>query len=76
MMNKTKKNLHKVKKPTLVIQGKDDPVVNPSSAHEIFQSIESRYKSLNIIEAKNHVIVTGKNSPKVFDSILDFINQG
>jgi len=76
LMSKTRKNLHKIKKPTLIIQGKDDPVVNPSSAHEIFQSIESRYKSLSIIEAKNHVIVTGENSSKVFDSILDFLKQG
>lgn len=73
LMHKTKKTLHKIKKPTLIIQGKDDPVVNPSSAHEIYQSIESRYKSLQIIDAKNHVVVTGENSKKVFEAIWEFL---
>ena len=76
LMNKTKKNLHKIKKPILIIQGKDDPIVNPSSAHEIYDKIGSRYKSLKIIEASKHVIITGNNTDALFTYILDFIQQG
>ncbi len=76
LMNKIKKILPKIKKPILIIQGKDDPVVNPSSAHEIFESIQSRYKTLHLIEAKNHVIVTDKNRNELFAYILNFIKQG
>ena len=60
----------------MIIQGKDDPVVIPSSAHEIFESIQSRYKTLHLIEAKNHVIVTDKNRNELFAYILNFIKQG
>jgi esterase/lipase len=76
LMNKTKKILPKIKKPILIIQGKDDPVVNPSSAHEIFENIQSRYKTLHLIEAKNHVIVTDKNTNDLFIYILNFLKQG
>lgn len=75
LMKKTRKNLHKIKKPTLIIQGKDDPVVNPSSAHEIYENIKSHSKELKLIEASNHVIILGKNSEKVFKEILNFINR-
>lgn len=76
LMNKIKKILPKVKKPTFIIQSKNDPIVNPSSAYEIYENIPSRYKTLKIFEASNHVIVTNKNSEELFLDILDFINQG
>ena len=76
LMKKTRKNLHKIKKPILIIQGKDDPIVNPSSAHEIYESIESRYKTLKIIEASKHVIVIGENTDELFGDILNFIQEG
>ena len=75
-MNKTKKILPKIKKPTLIIQGKDDPIVNPSSGYEIYENIESRYKTLQIVEAKNHVIVNNENNQELFLNILNFIKQG
>jgi len=74
LMNKTKKTLPKIKKPILIIQGKDDPVVNPSSAHEIFERISSRYKTLKIIDSKKHVIVTEYNE-ELFYLILNFIKS-
>ena len=74
LMNKTKKILPKIKKPILIIQSKDDPVVNPSSAHEIFEKINSRHKTLKIIESQKHVIVTEDNE-ELFYSILNFIKS-
>ena len=76
LMKKTRKNLHKIKKPILIIQGKDDPIVNPSSAHEIYESVESRYKTLKIIEASKHVVVIGENTDELFEDILNFIQEG
>lgn len=74
-MDKIKKNLHKIKKPILIIQGKDDPVVNPSSAHEIYEKIESRFKKLKMINSSKHVIVN-ENTDGLYDYILSFINEG
>ena len=76
LMKKARKSLHKIRKPILIIQGQDDSVVNPSSAHEIYEKIESRYKSLKIIEASKHVIITGENTDELFTYILNFILQG
>ena len=76
LMNKTKKSLQKMRKPILIIQGENDPIVNPSSAHEIYEKIESRYKSLKIVKASKHVIITGNNTDELFTYILDFIQQG
>ena len=76
LMNKTKKSLQKMRKPILIIQGENDPIVNPSSAHKIYEKIESRYKSLKIVKASKHVIITGNNTDELFTYILDFIQQG
>ena len=75
LMDKIKKNLHKIKKPILIIQGKDDPVVNPSSAHEIYEKIESRFKKLKMINSSKHVIVN-ENTDGLYDYISSFINEG
>ncbi|MFA9374112.1 MAG: alpha/beta fold hydrolase [Poseidonibacter sp.] len=75
LMNKTRKILSDIKNPILIIQGKDDPVVNPSSAYEIHEKIQSENKKLCMIEAKNHVIVKGKNTDELYSLILEFINS-
>lgn len=75
LMKKIRKSLPKIQKPILIIQAKDDPVVNPTSAYEIFNKIKSHNKSLKIIDSANHVIVTQKNTKELFDFIYDFINK-
>jgi esterase/lipase/1-acyl-sn-glycerol-3-phosphate acyltransferase len=75
LMNKTKKKLNKITSPTLIIQAKDDPVVNPSSAYEIYESIKSENKTIKMIDASNHVIVKGGNTKEVYESILEFLHK-
>ena len=75
LMKKIRKSLPKIQKPILIIQAKDDPVVNPTSAYEIFNKIKSHNKSLKIIDSANHVIVTQKNTKELFDFIYDFIDK-
>lgn len=72
LMNKTKKSLKKVKTPILIIQSKNDPVVNPSSAYEIFEKIQTKDKKLKIIDSKKHVIIT-QNNKTLIKAILNFI---
>ncbi|MGK0255635.1 MAG: esterase/lipase, partial [Arcobacteraceae bacterium] len=74
LMAKTKKNLKKAKIPIYIIQSSDDPVVNPSSAYEIYDAIESKNKKLEIIESSLHVIITQENE-KLFKGIRDFIEN-
>lgn len=75
LMHKTKKTLYKIQKPIYIIQGKDDPVVNPSSAYEVFEKIKSKEKEIKIIEAHNHVIILGDNTLEIFNEIINFIKK-
>lgn len=75
LMKKIRKSLHKIQKPILILQSKDDPVVNPTSAYEIFEKIKSSNKTLKIIDSANHVVVTQENTKDLFDFIYDFIKK-
>ena len=73
LMKKIRKSLAKIQKPILIVQAKDDPIVNPTSAYEIFEKIKSTNKTLKIIDSANHVIVTQENTEELFDFFYDFI---
>jgi esterase/lipase len=72
-MKKTKKNLEKIKKPLLIIQSKNDPVVNPISAYEIFNEVKSTNKTIKIIDSSSHVIVTQEDCDELFSLVYEFI---
>ena len=73
LMKKTKKNLEKIEKPLLIIQAKNDPVVNPISAYEIFNEVKSTNKTIKIVDSSSHVIVTEEDTQELFDLIYGFI---
>ena len=75
LMAKTKKNLANIDCPILIIQAKDDPVVNPTSAYEIFEKIKSKQKDIVILDLNNHVIVKGNNTKELYDEIYKFIQK-
>jgi esterase/lipase/1-acyl-sn-glycerol-3-phosphate acyltransferase len=66
-------NLNKINIPTLVIQAKSDPVVNPISGKLIYNKINTPNKKLVEIDANNHVIITGEKKQIVFQEIIDFL---
>ena len=74
LMDKTKKSLKHISTPTYIIQSSNDPVVNPSSAYEIFDAIENENKQIEIVESNSHVIITQEND-ELFKNIKDFIIQ-
>ena len=73
LMEKCDKNLAMINCPTLVIQGNKDPVVNPESGQNIYNKINSKTKFLSILEFKNHVIINGFGSEKIFNEIKNFL---
>ncbi len=75
LMKKIRKSLHKIQKPILIIQAKNDPIVNPTSAYEIFEEIKSTDKTIKLIDSSNHVIVTQKDTKELFGFIYDFIER-
>jgi len=75
LMHKTQKNLDKINSPILIIQSKDDPLVNPSSAYKIYEKVQSKNKSIKIIDSSKHVIIKGKYTSKLYNLIYEFIDQ-
>lgn len=75
LMSKTKKSLEKIQTPTFIIQALEDPVVNPSSAYEIFEKISSKDKDILMLDLDNHIIIRGENTEELFKQILDFLNR-
>lgn len=74
LMKKTQKNIPKIKTPTFIIQAKNDPVVNPSSAYEIYEKIKSEKKELLMLNLDNHIIIKGEKTKELFENIYSFIN--
>ncbi|AXH14786.1 alpha/beta fold hydrolase [Malaciobacter mytili] len=73
LMSKTRKSLNRINANTLIIQAKDDPIVNITSAYEIYEKIHSKNKELIVLEQNEHVIIKGEESKRVFEEILNFI---
>jgi esterase/lipase len=58
---------------TLIIQGDNDPVVNPKGADLIYDRIKSESKTRVIIEAKEHVILNTKYNEEIFNAVRAFL---
>jgi esterase/lipase/1-acyl-sn-glycerol-3-phosphate acyltransferase len=67
--------LSDVKGPVLVIQGSDDPVVNPVSGMDIFTRLGSVDKQLAQISADHHGILRGQASDEVKEKVLAFLKN-
>jgi esterase/lipase/1-acyl-sn-glycerol-3-phosphate acyltransferase len=72
LMHKTGENLRKIYDPTMVIQSKKDPVVNPISGRLIYEKISSKEKILSEPDFSNHVIVNGEKKEEIFAIIRGF----
>ena len=75
LMKIVKGRLEDVKAPTLVIQGSDDPVVNPVNGMEIFSKLGSENKQLVKVNANHHGILRGKESDQVRTKVLEFLRE-
>jgi esterase/lipase len=75
LMKLVKERLGYIMEPVLVIQGSDDPVVNPVSGREIFEKLGSKKKQLIKINADHHGILRGKEADMVKETILTFLKD-
>ena len=75
LMKAVKDRLADVKQPVLVIQGSDDPVVNPASGFDIFSNLGSENKQLVQVNANHHGILRGKESDQVKTKVLEFVKE-
>ena len=75
VMTRVDKTLEKVTEPILVLQGDNDPIVNPKSAQLIYKRVHSTMKKLVVLPRENHIIVTGEGREEVFESVHRFIDD-
>ncbi|MDX2083685.1 MAG: alpha/beta fold hydrolase [Rickettsiales bacterium] len=73
LMDECNQNLNKITAPALIIQAKQDPIVNPKSAAIIFEKIQSKNKIIFEPNFSNHCIINGENREEVFMAIKDFL---
>lgn len=60
--------------PSLIIQAKKDPIVNPRSGQEIYKTIKSKVKYLFEPDLDHHVIVRGEGHEEIFETIYKFVH--
>lgn len=75
LMHKCSDLLGDVSVPTLIIQAKNDPVVNPQSAEIIYEKIKSNKKMIFRPDFDNHVIINGERKEEVFNMIKEFLHK-
>jgi esterase/lipase len=75
LMKEVEDRLKYISDPVLIIQGSDDPVVNPISGIEIFGKLGTEKKQLVRIFARHHGILRGKEAAQVESKTLEFLKQ-
>lgn len=75
LMDKCGNKLKCVTAPALIIQGNNDPVVNPKSSDIIFKEIASNSKEIYKPERDNHVIILGEGRDQIFVKISQFLEK-
>ena len=61
--------------PTLVVQSKGDPVVDPKGSRKIFDRIASTEKEYLLVNFDRHGILLGEGASKVHKAIGEFIKR-
>ena len=74
LMDHCNKSLKQIESPTLIIQGANDPVVNPKSGKIIYNKINSKVKKILTPDFNNHVIIKNTNQ-QLFSEISKFIRD-
>jgi len=61
--------------PVLVIQGSDDPVVDPEGSRKLYEELGSQDKEFTVYPADRHVIIRGEGAERTFSRVLAFIQS-
>jgi len=75
LMEKLSERLDRIKVPALLIQGSDDPVVEPEGSKQVYEGLGSQDKQLIMLDSDRHGILRGEISERVFLRLLDFLDS-
>ncbi len=71
----TEAELPKIVRPTLILQGSRDPIVDPISGQLIFSQVGTPLKEYLMIERNRHGIINGEGAEDVCERVLQFIER-
>ena len=70
-----RENLNKIKVPIFVVQARHDELIDPESANEIYETVQSEKKYIKWYEQSTHVITMGKEKDKLHKDIYQFLEE-
>ena len=75
LMVQLEPKLKTIEKPVLVVQSRQDPVVNPMGTQKLFARLGSQTKEFYLFDYARHGILTGKGVKRVYQAIENFLRQ-
>lgn len=74
-VQEVRNDLDLVYAPILVIQSRHDEIIDPNSAHIIYEKVESLNKKLVWFEESGHVITLDKEKQKLHEEVFEFLES-
>ena len=59
--------------PLFVVQSRNDEIIDPLSAHTIYEQVESLHKHIKWFEKSEHVITLGPEKDQLHNDIQQFL---
>jgi esterase/lipase len=75
LMSSLEPRLPQITVPALVIQSREDPVVNPKGTEKIFKLLGSTDKQMVLFNFQRHGILLGAGAERVYRTIGDFLDH-
>ncbi|MBU1194696.1 MAG: alpha/beta fold hydrolase [Proteobacteria bacterium] len=75
LMESLEPELKNISLPTLVVQSRKDPVVNPRGTSKLFENIGSEFKEYYMFDYDRHGILLGDDVQRVYQAIENFIRR-
>ena len=75
LMSSLEPRLPMITAPALVIQSREDPVVNPKGTDKIFKLLGSTDKQMVLFNFQRHGILLGDGAERVYRAIGDFLDH-
>ena len=75
LMEYLEPKLKTIDEPTLVVQSRKDPVVNPKGTLKLFQQLGCDIKEYYLFDYNRHGILIGEDVKRVYKAIENFIKQ-
>ncbi|MFC7688163.1 alpha/beta hydrolase [Ureibacillus sp. GCM10028918] len=75
LITDVRQELDMVYAPIFVIQSKNDEIIDPHSAHTIYENVESLNKQIKWFEHSGHVITLDQEKQLLHETVLEFLQS-